>query len=106
MEKKIGEDYTPIFKRGIVQLYESGESKSNIAREHNIDESLIDDWVAKYGNMAFKNTEVTYIKNEVNRLRTEQEDLKVKNAALKERTGCIIGCIIFGFLALGSLLFL
>ncbi|MDR2879520.1 MAG: transposase [Fusobacteriales bacterium] len=95
MEKKVNEGYSVIFKRGIVQLYESGESKSNIVKEHGINESLIDDWVNEYGNITSKNTELNHIANELRKIRIGQEDLTEKKEELKGRIGCLIWGIIF-----------
>ncbi|OCL26531.1 transposase [Orenia metallireducens] len=77
-----GKKYTEDFKQMIVELYQSGKSKSKLASEYGVSRISIDNWIELYTEIEVdENTSVTYkellaIKKENQRLKQEAEILK------------------------------
>ena len=70
-KKRKRRNYTPTFKKQIVQLYQNGKSKSDIAKEYDIHVSVIGRWLSQYDNSgSFKEKE--------NRSELELENIKLK----------------------------
>ena len=73
MIKRKRRNYTSTFKKQIVQLYQNGESESDIAKEYDIHVSVIGRWLSQYDNSgSFKEKEN----------RSELENDIIKQAAL------------------------
>ncbi len=73
MIKRKRRNYTSTFKKQIVQLYQNGESESDIAKEYDILVSVIGRWLSQYDNSgSFKEKEN----------RSELENDIIKQAAL------------------------
>ena len=69
-------NYTSTFKKQIVQLYQNGKSKSDIAKEYDILISVIERWLSQYDNSgSFKEKE--------NRSELENIQLKKRNKELE-----------------------
>ena len=49
-KKRKRRNYTSTFKKQIVQLYQNGKSKSDIAKEYDIHVSVIGRWLSQYDN--------------------------------------------------------
>ena len=49
-KKRKRRNYTPTFKKQIVQLYQNGKSKSDIAKEYDVHISVIGRWLSQYDN--------------------------------------------------------
>jgi transposase len=77
-----GKRYTEDFKQMIVELYQSGKSKSKLVSEYGVSRTSIDNWIELYTEIEVdENTSVTYkellaIKKENQRLKQEAEILK------------------------------
>ncbi|MBK3497071.1 transposase [Viridibacillus sp. YIM B01967] len=78
--------YTPEFKLQIVQLYENGKSRADIAREYDITPSALDRWIKNHqetGSFSAKENR-TEEEKELLRLRKENQRLKMENDILKQ----------------------
>ena len=76
MIKRKRRNYTFTFKKQIVQLYQNGKSKSDIAKEYDILISVIERWLSQYDNSgSFKEKE--------NRSELENIQLKKRNKELE-----------------------
>ena len=76
MIKRKRRNYTFTFKKQIVQLYQNGKSKSDIAKEYDIHVSVIGRWFSQYDNSrSFKEKE--------NRSELENIQLKKRNKELE-----------------------
>ena len=84
IKKKKNIEYPLSFKKDIIQLYESGISKSSLAREYDITETLIDDWVEEYSEELLEDTELSDIERELKYLRKKHKELKMENDLLKQ----------------------
>jgi transposase len=78
--------FTPEFKLQLVNLYENGKSRADIAREYDITPSALDRWIKNYGesgSFAAKDNR-TEEENELARLRKENQRLLMENDILKQ----------------------
>ena len=76
MIKRKRRNYTSTFKKQIVQLYQNGESESDIAKEYDILVSVIGRWLSQYDNSGS-------IKEKENRNELENIQLKKRNKELE-----------------------
>lgn len=67
--------YTIEFKQQIVALAVAGKPKREIAREYNIGEATIYQWIEKYGSDD-KTKELTDLKDELRKTQIERDILK------------------------------
>ena len=91
-KKRKRRNYASTFKKQIVQLYQNGKSKADIAKEYDIHVSVIGRWLSQYDNSG-------YFKEKENRSELELEniqpkkrnkDLEMENDILKQ-AGLILG---------------
>lgn len=70
-KKRKRRHYTSTFKKQIVQLYQNGKSKSDIAKEYDVHISVIGRWLSQHNNSgSFKEKE--------NRSELELENIQLK----------------------------
>jgi transposase len=78
--------FTPEFKQQMVQLYESGKSRSSIVKEYDLTASALDRWISqsqRTGSFAAKDNR-TPEENELLDLRKEVQRLRMENDILKQ----------------------
>ena len=78
--------FTEEFKRQIVELHNSGKSKSAIMREYEISYSTLTRWISRV-NKTGSTKEIdnlSEIEKELKKLRQENEYLKMENDVLKQ----------------------
>lgn len=77
--------FTPEFKQQMVQLYESGKSRSSIVKEYDLTASALDRWISQSqrtgsfvatDNRSPEENELLDLRKEVQRLRMENDILK------------------------------
>jgi len=78
--------YTDEFKNQIVQLYLNGKRKSDIMKEYDIANSLLDRWLKQAGNTgSFKEKDNrTPEEQELIELRKRNKQLEMENDILKQ----------------------
>ena len=78
--------YSEDFKNQLVQLLNAGKPRTEIIREYDLSASAFDRWVARIN--ATGSTKESYnrtpAEQEVNRLRKENQRLKMENDVLKQ----------------------
>lgn len=88
MNKRIVRKHSEEFKQEAVRLaLESGKSKSAIARDLNISDGLLYDWIKKYDEAnakGFTPEQLKAEKDELRRLKAEIKELRTENAILKK----------------------
>ena len=79
-------NYTSTFKKQIVQLYQNGESESDIAKEYDIHVSVIGRWLSQYDNSgSFKEKENrSELELENIQLKKRNKELEMENDILKQ----------------------
>ncbi|OMF02630.1 transposase [Paenibacillus sp. FSL H7-0331] len=78
--------FTDEFKSQMVQLYESGKTRANIAREYDLSATALDRWIKQSqtsGSFSEKANR-TPEENELLALRKEIQQLKMENDILKQ----------------------
>jgi len=78
--------FTPEFKQQMVQLYESGKSRSSIVKEYGLTASALDRWISQSqqtGSFTAKDNR-TPEENELLELRKEVQRLRMENDILKQ----------------------
>ena len=85
-KKRKRRNYTPTFKKHIVQLYQNGKSKSDIAKEYDIHVSVIGRWLNQYDNSgSFKEKENrSELELENIQLKKRNKELEMENDILKQ----------------------
>lgn len=72
VKKRKRRSYTSTFKKQIVQLYQNGKTKTDIANEYDIHISIITRWINQYNNSAS-------FKEKDNKTDLELEIIQLKN---------------------------
>lgn len=78
--------FTDEFKSQMVQLYESGKTRANIAREYDLSATALDRWIKQSqtsGSFSEKANR-TPQENELLALRKDNQRLKMENDILKQ----------------------
>ena len=86
MEKRPRRTYTEEFKKQMVDLYNAGKSRTEIAREYELTPSALDRWISrinKTGSTKEKDNR-SEAENELIALRKENARLKLENEILKK----------------------
>ena len=84
--KRTRRSFTDEFKNQIVQLYQNGKRKSDIAREYDISPSVLAKWIKQAqttGSYKEKDNR-TPEENELIKLQKENRQLKMENDVLKQ----------------------
>lgn len=78
--------FTKEFKQQMVNLYQSGKTRMDIIREHDLNPSTFDKWVKQENKTgSFKEKEnLTPEQKELIKLRKELKDLEMENEILKQ----------------------
>lgn len=86
MTKKSRRQYTEEFKNQLVQLYLNGKPKSDIRREYDLNESVLNRWIQQQHNTgSYKEKDNrSDAENELLKLRKENQQLKMENDILKQ----------------------
>lgn len=86
VQKRKRRSYTSTFKKQIVQLYQNGKIKTNIAKEYDIHISIITRWINQYNNTAsFKEKDNrTDLELEIIQLKKRNKELEMENDILKQ----------------------
>ena len=83
-KKRKRRNYASTFKKQIVQLYQNGKSKADIAKEYDIHVSVIGRWLSQYDNSgSFKEKEN---RNELEniQLKKRNKELEMENDIIKQ----------------------
>ena len=85
-KKRKRRNYTSTFKKQIVQLYQNGKSKSDIAKEYDVHISVIGRWLSQYDNSgSFKEKENrSELELENIQLKKRNKELEMENDILKQ----------------------
>ena len=86
MEKRPRRTYTEEFKKQMVDLYNAGKPRTEIAREYELTPSALDRWISrinKTGSSREKDNR-SEAENELIALRKENARLKLENEILKK----------------------
>ena len=91
-KKRKRRNYASTFKKQIVQLYQNGKSKADIAKEYDVHISVIGRWLSQYDNSgSFKEKENrTKLELENIQPKKRNKDLEMENDILKQ-AGLILG---------------
>ena len=86
MTRRQRRTFTPEFKLQLVKLYESGKSRSDIAKEYDITPSALDRWVNDHNKTGSFTAEDNRSKEETEliKLRKENQRLAMENDILKQ----------------------
>ncbi|OME95713.1 transposase, partial [Paenibacillus sp. FSL H7-0331] len=78
--------FTDEFKNQMVQLYESGKTRANIAREYDLSATALDRWIkqSQTSGTFSEKANRTPVENELLALRKENQRLKMENDILKQ----------------------
>lgn len=85
-QPRIRRTFNDEFKSQLVRLYQNGKRKSDICREYDIANSLLDKWIAQSensGSFKEKNNR-TPEEQELIELRKQNQQLKMENDILKQ----------------------
>ena len=85
-KKRKRRNYTPTFKKQIIQLYQNGKSKADIAKEYDVHISVIGRWLSQYDNSgSFKEKENrSELELENIQLKKRNKELEMENDILKQ----------------------
>ena len=81
--KQEHKSYDENYKKTIVNLYESGKRKSDLAREYGISYTNINNWIKKYGIIKTSTGEVT-TNDEIIKLKKKNLELEREVEILKK----------------------
>ena len=83
---KLGRINNLVFKKQIVQLYQNGKSKADIAKEYDVHISVIGRWLSQYDNSgSFKEKENrSELELENIQLKKRNKELEMENDILKQ----------------------
>ena len=86
VKKRKRRSYTSNFKKQIVQLFQNGKTKTDIANEYDIHISIITRWINQYNNSAsFKEKDNrTDLELEIIQLKKRNKELEMENDILKQ----------------------
>ena len=86
VKKRKRRSYTSTFKKQIVQLYQNGKTKTDIANEYDIHISIITRWINQYNNStSFKEKDnKTDLELEIIQLKKRNKELEMENDILKQ----------------------
>lgn len=86
MSRKERKTYTEEFKQQMVQLYLTGKSRSDIAREYALTPSALDRWIKQQQSSgSFKEADNrTTEENKIIQLEKQLQQLKMENDILKQ----------------------
>ena len=78
--------YNEEFKKQIVELINSGKNINEVVKEYNIARSTVNKWVKDYSSSGFFKTNDNRFdeKNELIKLKKENQRLKMENDILKQ----------------------
>ena len=88
MEKRPRRSFTEEFKKQMVDLYNTGKPRTEIAKEYDLSPSALDRWISrinKTGSSKEKDNR-TEAENELIALRKENAKLRLENEILKKAT--------------------
>lgn len=94
MEKRPRRTFTEEFKKQMVELYNAGKPRAEIAREYELTPSALDRWISRVNatgsthekdNRTAEENELLRLRKEVARLRLENEILKKAALILGEK---------------------
>lgn len=86
MEKRPRRSFTEEFKKQMVDLYNTGKPRTEIAKEYDLSPSALDRWISrinKTGSSKEKDNR-TEAENELIALRKENAKLRLENEILKK----------------------
>lgn len=86
MEKRPRRTFTEAFKKQMVDLYNAGKSRAEIAKEYDLSPSALDRWISrinKTGSSKEKDNR-TEAEKELLALRKENAELRLENEILKK----------------------
>ena len=86
MEKRPRRSFTEEFKKQMVDLYNTGKPRAEIAKEYDLSPSALDRWISrinKTGSSKEKDNR-TEAENELIALRKENAKLRLENEILKK----------------------
>jgi len=85
-EKRERRIYTENFKQQLVQLFNNGKPRAEIIREYDLTASAFDLWVKRINTSGSRceKDKLSPEQTELNRLRKENQQLKMENDILKQ----------------------
>ena len=84
--KRVRREYTDEFKHQMVKLYNSGKSRTEIAREYDLTPSALNNWIKRINatGSAKESDNRTPEENELIKVRKENQQLRMENDILKQ----------------------
>ena len=83
-KKRKRRNYTSTFKKQIVQLYQNGKSKADIAKEYDVHISVIGRWLSQYDNSGSFKENRSELELENIQLKKINKELEMENDILKQ----------------------
>jgi transposase len=85
-EKRIKREFTDEFKNQMVQLYNNGKGRTEIAREYELTPSALNNWIKRINATGSpkESDNRTPEQNELIKVRKENQQLRMENDILKQ----------------------
>jgi transposase len=85
-EKRIKREFTDEFKNQMVQLYNNGKGRTEIAREYELTLSALNNWIKRINATGSpkESDNRTPEQNELIKVRKENQQLRMENDILKQ----------------------
>jgi len=85
-EKRTKREFTDEFKHQMVQLYNSGKGRTEIAREYDLTPSALNNWIKRINatGSSKEGDNRTSEENELIKVRKENQQLRMENDILKQ----------------------